>query len=71
VEVVRDELGEEPTLDLGLAALARAHGLPRGAAFHLFAVGRSAGWIAHALETRDDDRLIRPRSRYVGPAPVA
>jgi citrate synthase len=71
VEVVRDEVGEEPTLDLGLAALARARGLPRGAAFHLFAVGRSAGWIAHALETRDDDRLIRPRSRYVGPAPVA
>ena len=67
VGLARDQLGAEPTLDLGLAALARARGLPRGAAFHLFALGRTAGWIAHALETRDDARLIRPRSRYVGP----
>lgn len=71
VALARDQLGERPTLDLGLAALARALGLPGGAALCLFALGRSAGWIAHALETRDDARLIRPRSRYVGPPPVA
>lgn len=65
----REQLGEEPTLDLGLAALARVLGLPAGAAFCLFALGRSVGWIAHALETRADARLIRPRSRYRGPAP--
>lgn len=71
VALAREQLGVEPTLDLGLAALARAHGLPAGAAFHLFAVGRTAGWIAHALETRADARLIRPRSRYTGPPPAA
>jgi citrate synthase len=59
-----------PTLDLGLAAVSRALGLPQGAALGLFALGRSAGWIAHALEARRDDRLVRPRSRYVGPPPV-
>ena len=69
VSLGRNQLGEEPTLDLGLAALARARGLPAGAAFHLFALGRTAGWIAHALETRDDARLLRPRSRYTGPPP--
>lgn len=71
VALARDQLGQEPTLDLGLAALARRLALPDGAAFCLFALGRSAGWIAHALEARADSRLIRPRSRYTGPRPAA
>ena len=32
-----------------------------------FAVGRVAGWTAHCLEQRAQDRLIRPQSRYIGP----
>lgn len=35
----------------------------------VFAMGRTAGWIAHALEQKARGRLIRPLSRYVGPAP--
>ena len=70
VALARERLGREPTLDLGLAALARRIALPPGAALCLFALGRSAGWIAHALETRADRRLIRPRSRYTGPRPA-
>ena len=62
-------IGHPPNLDFGLAALSRSLGLPRGAAFTLFAVGRSVGWIAHALEQRSQPGLIRPRARYVGPAP--
>jgi citrate synthase len=69
VEVARAELGLGPALDLGLAALRRAHRLPAGAAFCLFALGRSAGWAAHAIEAAADGRLIRPRSRYTGPPP--
>ena len=65
-----DQLGAAPTLDFGLVALARALDLPRGAAVCLFALGRSVGWIAHALEARADGRLIRPRARYTGPAPI-
>jgi citrate synthase len=31
-----------------------------------FAIGRASGWIAHAFEQREANRLIRPRSEYVG-----
>ena len=57
-----------PTLDLGLVAVAAALGLPPGSAAALFAVGRSAGWIAHVLEQRSAGFLLRPRARYTGPA---
>ena len=70
VGVARDELGLEATLDLGLVAIARAHRLPAAAPFCLFALGRSAGWAAHAIEAAADARLIRPRSRYTGPRPA-
>jgi citrate synthase len=35
----------------------------------IFATGRVAGWCAHALEQFADNRLIRPRAAYDGPAP--
>ncbi|CAG9219648.1 Citrate synthase (si) [Burkholderia vietnamiensis] len=46
--------------------LERTLALPAGAAFTLFAAGRTAGWIAHAIEQYADGKLIRPRARYVG-----
>jgi citrate synthase len=63
---VRDTTGAEPTVDFALAAIERVLGLPAGAAFTLFAVGRVVGWIAHAMEQARDGRLIRPRARYIG-----
>ena len=63
-------LGESPSLELSLAALARRARLPRDGAFALFALGRSVGWIAHALEAAAPGTLIRPRARYVGPPPA-
>lgn len=68
IEVMRDSAGRLPNIDFALVALRRAYRLPPGAAFAIFAVGRTAGWIAHALEQRLDERLIRPRARYTGPA---
>lgn len=62
-------LDEHPTIDLGLVALTRALGLPPATPIALFALGRSVGWIAHALEQQASGGLIRPRARYVGPAP--
>lgn len=59
---------EEPTVDIGLVALASALRLPTGAAKAIFGVGRAAGWIAHVLEQRQAGFLLRPRARYVGPA---
>lgn len=61
--------GDAPTLDFGLAMLARALGLPRGAALALFALGRTAGWIGQALEQYQSGQMIRPRARYVGLRP--
>ena len=68
-EVVLEVLGERPTVDFGLVTLARALGLPPGAALALFALGRTVGWIGHAIEQYADGNLIRPRARYVGEQP--
>ena len=57
---------ERPTIDVGLVALSAALGLPRGSALAMFACGRVAGWIAHALEQRAAGFILRPRARYVG-----
>jgi citrate synthase len=69
VAAVDEAAGVPPNVDFALCALTRAAGLPPEAPFGLFAVGRCAGWIAHALEQHGAGALIRPRARYVGPAP--
>ena len=51
------------------ALLLEALRLPREAFTCVFAIGRSGGWIAHAREQMLKGRLIRPQSRYIGPAP--
>ena len=68
-EAALEVLGERSTLDLGLVTLARALGLPPGGALALFALGRTVGWIGHAIEQYGSDTLIRPRARYVGEPP--
>ncbi|HEY0466929.1 MAG TPA: citrate/2-methylcitrate synthase, partial [Polyangiaceae bacterium] len=55
-----------PTLDAGLVTLCHCLELPAGSAASIFAIGRSAGWVAHALEQRAAGYLLRPRARYVG-----
>ncbi len=59
----------KPNIDFALVALQRGWQLPDRAPFALFAIGRTVGWIAHAQEQYGDERLIRPRARYVGEAP--
>ena len=60
-----------PTTDFGLVAVCAALGLPPGSATALFALGRTAGWVAHALEQRGARVLLRPRARYLGDAQQA
>ncbi|WP_437939982.1 citrate synthase family protein [Sorangium sp. So ce341] len=67
VDALRDAGHDPPSLDMGLVAITAALGLPSGSAAALFAVGRAAGWIAHAFEQREAGYMLRPRARYTGP----
>ncbi|HEX3530497.1 MAG TPA: citrate synthase family protein [Thermoanaerobaculia bacterium] len=69
IEAARELIGELPNLDFGLVTLARGLGLPERTPLALFSLGRSIGWIGHALEEYALDRLIRPRAAYVGEGP--
>jgi citrate synthase len=60
---------EKPNVDFALAAVARVLGLPAGSPLALFAIGRTIGWIGHAIEQYATDHLIRPRAKYVGVPP--
>ncbi len=57
--------GMRPTSDVGLVALSDALGLGGGAPLALFAIGRTAGFVAHIMEQRESGRPLRPRARYV------
>ncbi|WP_404713589.1 citrate synthase [Sphingomonas sp. MMS24-J13] len=61
--------GQYPNIDFALCALKRALRLPAEAPFVIFALGRSVGWVAHALEQVATGHLIRPRAHYQGTIP--
>ena len=50
------------------ATLARVAGMVRGSGEAIFAVARTAGWIAHALEEYAKNVPLRPRTVYTGPS---
>jgi citrate synthase len=60
----------QPNVEINAALLLDAVGLPRDAFMPVFAVARGAGWLAHAMEQRNEGRLVRPSSAYVGPVPA-
>jgi citrate synthase len=62
-------MGERPNVDFALSTVARALELPPGGAIALFALGRTVGWIGHAIEQYRSGSLIRPRARYIGEQP--
>ena len=64
VDIAQQEANLHPSLDFGLALIERQLDMPKGAGLAMFAVGRTAGWIAHILEQRRTGRLIRPRAAY-------
>jgi citrate synthase len=68
-EVRRKSL-PEPNIDFAIATLARVAGMVRGSGEAVFAVARTAGWIAHALEAYAGPGPLRPRAVYTGRPPV-
>ncbi len=58
-------------VDLALAVLTLAAGMPAEAGEVIFAVARTVGWLAHALEEYQETPLrLRPRGVYAGPPVV-
>jgi citrate synthase len=57
-------------VDFALATLAQVTGMVRGAGELLFAVARTVGWVAHALEEYAGATVYRPRALYTGPRPA-
>ncbi|HXA96917.1 MAG TPA: citrate/2-methylcitrate synthase [Candidatus Dormibacteraeota bacterium] len=58
-------------VDFFSAVVYDALGIPPDFCTSIFAVGRVAGWCGHIMEQYADNRLIRPRADYTGPAPRA
>lgn len=67
--IVEELAGERPNIDFALAAMTACYRLPPDAPIILFALARTVGWLAHAMEQASAGHLIRPRARYVGPNP--
>jgi len=60
-----------PNLDFYSALAFHLAGIPTHFFTPLFVMSRIAGWSAHIIEQRADNRLIRPLADYIGPAPRA
>ncbi len=69
--VFRDRMEEKgkpiyPNVDFFSGAVYRLLGIPTALFTPVFAMARSAGWLAHILEQRGDNRIFRPRALYNG-----
>jgi citrate synthase len=66
-EYMAEEVGLAPNVDFYSASTYYQMGIPIDVYTPIFAISRVGGWVAHVLEQYEDNRLIRPRARYVGP----
>jgi len=66
-DYLAEEKGLAPNVDFYSASTYYQMGIPIDIYTPIFAMSRVGGWTAHVLEQYEDNRLIRPRARYVGP----
>jgi len=67
-DYLKEEKGLAPNVDFYSASTYYQMGIPIDIYTPIFAMSRVGGWTAHVLEQYEDNRLIRPRARYVGPS---
>lgn len=65
-EIVLEKKGIYPNVDFYSAVVQNALGIPTDYYTCIFAAARTAGWVAHIREQLEDNKLIRPTSRYEG-----
>ncbi|HEX7777444.1 MAG TPA: citrate synthase family protein [Parvibaculum sp.] len=69
VEVMAEAGGVKPSIDFAIGAMGATLRMLPGAGLAVFVLGRTAGWIGHAIEQYRSGLMIRPRARYTGEAP--
>lgn len=69
LKVGEDMTGQPAGMSLALALIGRHLDLPREAPMTLYGVGRSTGWLAHAIEQMHSGSGPKARLRYIGVAP--
>jgi citrate synthase len=62
------EKGIDPNVDFFSASTYHALGIPADLFTPIFAIARISGWVAHVEAQYANNRLIRPRTEYIGPA---
>jgi citrate synthase len=70
-EIVTRKKGLKPNVDFYSASCYTYLQIPRDLFTPIFAISRASGWTAHILEQYENNRLIRPRAEYTGPASQA